>query len=272
VVLLLSLRPMPLTSVKMTSAKNPFLESVRRAAAAGCPTEDGSLVIEGPHLVAEALRGGCTLRRVVTTAAGRERYAKLLGQVEAETTEVSARAFAATASTETAQEILALVGWHPASWRKLAGARALIVALDSVQDPGNAGTIVRSAEAFGASGAVFLEGSVRVANGKFLRATAGSIFRLPLLESVTRAEFRERVLALGLRIYALAARGGTDLQAADLGVPCALVVGGEGSGVSAELLGAASAISIPARNVESLNAAVACSVALFEAARQRGNP
>jgi TrmH family RNA methyltransferase len=257
------------TSVKITSAKNPFLESVRRAARAGHPTEDGSLIIEGPHLVAEALRGGCPLRRVVTTAGGRERYAALLAQLQAPVTEVSARAFAATASTETAQEILALASWRPADWRKLAGPRALIVALDGVQDPGNAGTIVRSAEAFGASGVALLEGSVRVANGKFLRATAGSIFRLPLLESVTRAAFLDQARSLDIALFALTARGGTPLREVDLRGPCALVVGGEGNGVSAELLGAARALSIPVHNVESLNAAVACSVALFEAARQR---
>jgi RNA methyltransferase, TrmH family len=253
----------------LTSPKNPILESIRRAAAAGRPMEDGSLVIEGPHLVAEALRGGCTLRRVVTTAHGRERYAKLLEQLNAETIEVPARAFRATASTETAQEILALVGWRPASWRKVTGPQALVVVLDGVQDPGNAGTIVRSAEAFGASGVVFLEGSVRVANGKFLRATAGSIFRLPLLEAVKRAEFLEQARSFSLALYALAARGGTPLPAADLRVPTALVVGGEGNGVSSELVAAASTLAVPARNVESLNAAVACSIVLYEAARQR---
>ncbi len=260
---------MPQNVAKLTSAKNPFLESVRRAARAGRPTEDGSLVIEGPHLVAEALHGGCVMRRIVTTERGRELYSGLLGQLQAQITEVSARAFAATASTETAQEILALVGWRPASWRKLAGPQALIVALDGMQDPGNAGTIVRSAEAFGASGVVLLEGSVRVPNGKFLRATAGSIFRLPLLESVTRTEFLEQVRSLGLPLYALTSRDGTSLRKANFRVPCALVVGGEGNGVSTELLGAASPLSIPARNVESLNAAIACSLALFEAARQR---
>jgi TrmH family RNA methyltransferase len=254
----------------LTSAKNPFLESVRRAAAAGRAMEDGALVIEGPHLVAEALRGGCTLRRVVTTAQGRERYTKLLGRLQAETIEVPARAFAATASTETAQEILALVSWRAANWRKVAGPQALVVVLDGVQDPGNAGTIVRSAEAFGASGVVFLEGSVRVANGKFLRATAGSIFRLPVLEAVKRIEFLEQARAFGLALHALSARGGTILYDADLRSPSALVVGGEGHGVSAELLARASALSVPAHNVESLNAAVACSIALFETARQRG--
>jgi TrmH family RNA methyltransferase len=258
-----------MTSVKLTSAKNPFLESVRRAARAGRPMEDGSLAIEGPHLVAEAIGADCRIQRIVTTAAGRERYAHLLGRSEAPITEVSARAFAATASTETAQEILALVDWHAATWSKLAKPRALIVALDGVQDPGNAGTIVRSAEAFGASGLVLLEGSVRVANGKFLRATAGSIFRLPMLECVSRAEFLDHTRSLGLVLYALSAQSGTFLADADLRSPCAVVVGSEGRGVSAELLGAARAVSIPARKVESLNAAVACSVALFEAARQR---
>jgi TrmH family RNA methyltransferase len=254
----------------LTSAKNPFLESVRRAAATGRPMEDGSLVIEGPHLVAEALRGGCMLRRVVTTARGCERYAKLLERLPAETIEIPARAFAAIASTETAQEILALVSWHPASWRKIAGPQALAVVLDGVQDPGNAGTIVRSAEAFGASGVVLLEGSVRVANGKFLRATAGSIFRVPVLEAVKRMELVEQARAFGLALHALSTRDGTILYKADLRSPSALVVGGEGRGVSAELLTYARALSVPAQNVESLNAAVACSIALFETARQRG--
>jgi TrmH family RNA methyltransferase len=254
----------------LTSAKNPFLESVRRAAAAGRAMEDGSLVIEGPHLVAEALRGGCTLRRVVTTAEGRGRYSKLLERLEVEIVEASTRAFAATASTETAQEILALVSWRAASWRKMAGPQALVVVLDGVQDPGNAGTIVRSAEAFGASGVVLLEGSVRVANGKFLRATAGSIFRLPVFEAVKRIEFLEQARAFGWALHALSAREGTTLYDADLRSPSALVVGGEGRGVSAELLAYASTLTVPARNVESLNAAVACSIALFEMARQRG--
>lgn len=233
--------------------------------------EDGSLVIEGPHLVDEALRAGCLLRRVVTTAGGRARYAGLLARLQAEIIEIPARAFAATASTETAQEILALAGWRAANWRKVAGPQALLVALDGIQDPGNAGTIVRSAEAFGASGVVILEGSVRVANGKFLRATAGSIFRLPVLESISRIEFLEQTRAFGLALHALSARDGATLYNADLRSPCALVVGGEGRGVSSELLACASALSVPAHNVESLNAAVACSIALFETARQRGS-
>jgi len=255
--------------MQLTSVKNPLLQKIRRAAASGRPTEDGLVVIEGPHLVAEALRSGWALHHTLTTPEGRERYAGLLEQSSAEVIEIPARAFASTASTETAQEILALVRPRPCHWQDLASPHALVVVLDGVQDPGNAGTIVRSAEAFGAGGIVFLEGSVRVANGKFLRAAAGSIFRLPFLETIERAEFVKRARSLGLTLYALAARGETALQGTDLRIPCALVVGGEASGVSPELLAAATALSIPVQKVESLNAAVAASIALFEAARQR---
>jgi RNA methyltransferase, TrmH family len=256
--------------IQLTSAKNPLLQKIRRAASSGRATDDGLLVIEGPHLVAEALHSRWTLRQVLTTATGHERYANLLGKLDAEVIEVPAKAFAATASTESAQEILALVRPWPGSWAEIVAPPGLVVVLDGVQDPGNTGTIVRSAEAFGAGGVVFLEGSVRVANGKFLRAAAGSIFRLPFLEGIRRDELLEQARSSGIELQALTRRGETSLEDADLRRPSALIVGSEGAGVSAELRAAARGISIPTRNVESLNAAVACSLALFEAARQRG--
>ena len=157
-----------------------------------------------------------------------------------------------------------------ASWEAVVGDTALVVVLDGIQDPGNAGTIVRSAEAFGASGVVFAQGSVHWANGKFLRATAGSIFRMPALEAVTRGEIVRKLAAARVRLYVLDAKAMAPLSGADLVTPCALIVGSEANGASAELSAAAQAIAIPAQRVESLNAAVACSIAVFEAARQRG--
>jgi TrmH family RNA methyltransferase len=145
------------------------------------------------------------------------------------------------------------------------------VVLDGIQDPGNAGTIVRSAEAFGAGGIVLLEGCVHLANGKFLRATAGSIFRLPFLEGITRAELIREVKAAEMELYALTANGTHSLTTANLRARCALIAGSESGGVSAELLAGAKGLSIPTNKVESLNAAVACSIALFEASRQRGS-
>jgi len=145
-----------------------------------------------------------------------------------------------------------------------------VVILDGIQDPGNAGTIVRSAEAFGAAGLIFMEGSVHVANGKFLRAAAGSLFRMPYLEYQKRPGLMAQLRASERPLYALTPSATKPVDQADLRGSVALVVGSEAQGVSPELIACATGLRIPTRQVESLNAGVACSIALFEAARQRG--
>jgi len=256
--------------MQLSSPKNPFLQIVRRAVKTGRPTETGLVAIEGPHLVAESLRGTSrwSLEQILTTTAGRERYADLLRNAPAEIIEVSAKAFQSVAGTGTSQEILALLRPKTWLWEEVTGAAGVVVVLDGIQDPGNAGTIVRSAEAFDAAGVVFLEGCARVANGKLLRATAGSIFRIPFLEGIGRKDLAE-MTRRQLRLYALAADGRVPVTQADFGRPCALAVGSEGSGVSDEVLAFAQTVAVPSVKVDSLNAAVACSIALFEAAKQR---
>lgn len=255
--------------MQLSSAKNPRLQSIRRAAAAGRPTEDGLIAAEGPHLIEEAIRGQWPIEQIFVTGAGRERYGHLLRTAACEIVDVSARAFASTAATESTQEVLALVRPREWTWAELAQRpEALIVVLDGIQDPGNAGTIVRSAEAFGATGVVFLKGSVRVANGKFLRASAGSIFRLPFLEDMAADQVIRHIQTSELKLYALDASAGASLDEIDWRASCALVAGSEGAGVSAEVLSEAERVRIPA-NVESLNAGVACSIALFQARTER---
>jgi len=255
--------------MQLTSTKNPLLQAIRRAAAAGRPTEDGLIVVEGTHLVAEAVSGAWQIEQIFATARARARYAELLLKLDAELIEVSERAFASTASTDTPQEILALMRPPKWSWKDLLGGRALGVALDGVQDPGNAGTIVRSAEAFGATGVMFLKGCVRVANGKLLRAAAGSLFRVPFLEGIEIQEFLHQIRLAAVSLYALSMHALTIVPDADLQSRVVLAVGSEGHGMSRELLAEAQPISIPTVKVESLNAATACSIALFEAHRQR---
>ena len=175
------------------------------------------------------------------------------------------RLFEKLASTETSQGVIALV--KPRAWtlEQLFGARSLVVILNGVQDPGNAGSIVRAAEAFGATGVVFLKGSVSPFNAKTLRASAGSLFRVPFVISGDIASaLRER----GLDVYATVP-GGSTLPSADLTRPCALIIGSEARGVSTELRSAARELSIPTTGVESLNAAVAAGILLYEASRQR---
>jgi TrmH family RNA methyltransferase len=108
-----------------------------------------------------------------------------------------------------------------------------------------------------------------VANGKLLRATAGSIFRVPFLEEISRTDLVAETRRRNLPLYALMPKGELTVTQADFRQPCVLAVGSEGGGISSEILANARTVTVPMAKVESLNAAVACSIALFEAARQR---
>jgi TrmH family RNA methyltransferase len=259
----------------ITSPQNPLLKTIRRAVASGRALEDGRVVIEGPHLLEESLGSGWQVEQVLTTAHGQDRHQRLLARVDVDVMELPARAFAALSGTQTSREIMALVTPRLSTWAECLDRPGVMVIVDGLQDPGNAGTIVRSAEAFGAGSVIFLEGSVHVANGKFLRATAGSIFRMPYLENQKRPDLVSRLQANQRKLYALmpglSGGKGVRLGAANLLAACALAVGSEAHGVSPEVRACAHALSIPTNQVESLNAGVACSIVLFEAARQRGN-
>jgi TrmH family RNA methyltransferase len=142
------------------------------------------------------------------------------------------------------------------------------VVLDGIQDPGNAGAIVRAAEAFGATGAVFLKGTVNPYNPKCIRGSAGSVFRVPLIAS---AEADEILRHTELAWYAAMPRAQQLASDADLSAPSGIIIGSEGHGVGATLAGRVAGLRIPTAGVESLNAAVAAGILLYEARRQRAN-
>ena len=145
--------------------------------------------------------------------------------------------------------------------------------LDGLQDPGNAGTIVRAAEAFGATGVMFLKGAASPFNPKTLRASAGSLFRVPFVHSLDAelacAAFKQNKLD----VYAGVPRSNQNhvklLADLDLTRKCAVIIGSEGRGVSEKLHAGAIDLAVPTVGVESLNAAMAASVILYEARRQR---
>jgi TrmH family RNA methyltransferase len=160
-------------------------------------------------------------------------------------------------------------------WARMmeAGGNApLFLLLAGVQDPGNLGTILRSAEAFGASGVVSLPGTVHAWNAKAVRASAGSVFRVPVIAAKAEECFAQ-LRAHGVTIWTSTARGAEAANRADLRKPAAFVIGNEGNGVPAELAAQADgAITIPCPGpIESLNAAVAASVLLYETSRQRAD-
>lgn len=247
----------------LTSDKNPLLRDIRRAIAKGTPTHDGYCVAETFHLLEEAIRSKRPIKAVIAS----ESMAPTVQTKGHRITVVSDALFRTLVSTETAQGVLALVEVPKWSIDDVLKGEALVVALDGVQDPGNAGTVIRTAEAFGASGVLFLKGSVSPFNPKTLRASAGSLFRLPFVYGVDHAEAQA---AIGhLEIFTAAPQGRTSLSAADLTRPCALIVGSEAHGVGDQWKSRATSIRIPTAGVESLNASVAAGIILYEASRQR---
>lgn len=254
----------------LTSTQNPLLKEVRKAILRGSLTDDGYCVAESFHLLEEALRSEVPLGTILVAKSVREtveRHVKGLARVRL--TVVEDHTFARVSSTGTSQGVIALV--RPPSWtiEHLFRGQTLLVVLDGLQDPGNAGAILRAAEAFGASGAMFLKGAVSPYNPKAVRASAGSVFRLPLVTGldadVARASFEQH----RLDVYAAAPAGGLLLSAADLTRRFAVIIGSEGRGVSAKLRSAAADLRIPTSGVESLNAALAAGILFYEARRQR---
>ena len=258
----------------ITSSANPLLKDVRRAIARGGLTQQGLAVAETFHLLEEALRSECEVKTVLAAESVLSAAAAHVRRLAGIKTVVLPDAlFAAIAGTETSQGVMALV--KPPEWRleQLFRGRALVVVLDGLQDPGNAGTIARAAEAFGATGVLFLKGTVSPYNPKALRASAGSLFRIPFLHGVDAALARAALRQNRVELYAgVPARAGDavrPLDQVDFRGACGVIVGSEARGVSGELRSTALDISIPTVGVESLNAAVAAGIILYEARRQR---
>ena len=258
---------------ELTSVKNPLLKDVRRAIARGGVTSEGYCIAETFHLLEEALRSDCAIRAVIASESVRATVERRVGGLRhINVIRVPDELYAEISATESSQGVMALV--KPPTWDldQLVRGSPLVVILDGIQDPGNAGAILRAAEAFGASGVIFIKGSVSPYNPKAIRASAGSVFRVPLMAALDASLAVAAVSQRKLELYAAMPRAAVSLTATNLRERCAFVIGSEGRGVSTELQQAAVALRIPTSKVESLNAAVAAGVLLYEAWRQRTAP
>lgn len=253
----------------LTSPANPLLKDVRRAVARGDLTHGGYCIAEGFHLLEEALRSECEVKVVLAAAPVRPAVEHHVRGLGLRVVVLEDALFQTVSATEATQGVLALV--RPPAWSldQLFRDPALVVVLDGLQDPGNAGAIVRAAEAFGASGAMFLKGTVNPYNPKTVRASAGSLFRLPLVSGLDETLALAALEQRRLDIYAAMPRGKRDLRECDLRRPCAFIIGSEGRGIRERLRSAALDLRIPVTGVESLNAAMAAGILLYEARRQR---
>ena len=251
---------------------NARLKELRLAFRRAQLTPQGQCAIEGVKLLEEALRSGRHVDSVFFSESARPLAAKLLPQISkrTETLILPDALFNSIVPTDTPQGVAALLKLQSLTASQLlehAGAGPLVVAA-GLQDPGNLGTILRSAEAFGAAGLFLTEGTVSPYNSKVLRGSAGSIFRLPFLQ-IPSGELIPLLRRQGVRMLATSSHKGTPLPEVSWTLPLAIFIGNEGAGLPREILHQMDeTIVIPqSAQVESLNAGVAASIVLYEAAR-----
>jgi TrmH family RNA methyltransferase len=277
----------------ITSRENSWLKRFR-AALSGERGEDGMVGVEGVRLVEAALGSRLSVEALLVSESGTRhlsRVAPLLA-ADAPVLRTSDKLFAGVADTQTPQGIAALVRPRMATIETLMAGTPMLVALVGVQDPGNVGTIVRAAEAFGATGAATCPsdgiGTADPFGPKALRASAGSALRLPIVVGISPAILLTQLRIFRVKVYAAVAAEDSKIQGmeasshllrpwdVDWQGPAAILIGNEGSGLPADLVRAADArVYIPQAaatapvGIESLNAAMAASVLLYEAQRQR---
>ena len=257
----------------IVSAQNSRVKMLRRALSQSELVE-GLCAVDSEHLVREAAGSGLQLAALFLNESRFDRAQALLSDIQAEEVLIVPDAvFKTLVSTDAPQGIAALV--RTPQWDQdavLREQRGLAIVSAGIQDPGNFGTMIRSAEAFGATAVIALSGTVSLLNAKTLRASAGSAFRLPVLEM--RGDSHESIQHLkrfGFTLLAADSHRGELALATDLRKKTALFMGNEGAGVPKKTADALDDfIRIPhLSTVESLNAGIAASILLYEAFRQR---
>ncbi len=258
----------------ITGRHNPRLKELRQAFRRAELTAHGECAIEGVKLIEEALRSGLHLESVFFSESARALAEKLLPQLNArtETLVLPDALFNSIVPSDAPQGVAALLKLPAFSSAQMLdrSRNGPFVVAAGLQDPGNLGTILRSAEAFGAGGVFLTEGTVSVYNPKVLRGSAGAIFRLPFLP-IASAELIPFLRARGIRLLATSSHQGTPLPRISWTLPLAIFIGNEGAGLTRELMRQMDeTLVIPqAAQVESLNAGIAASIVLYEAARDR---
>jgi RNA methyltransferase, TrmH family len=264
---------------RISSRQNPIVQRFRALARGTDALGDaGAMLLDGPHLIEEALTSGVTLDTIAfaerhlpgrfdtlaaRTAASGVRRVLVTDQVLAAMSPVQQPSGVVAIGTRQAASLDAVFARRP----------QLILLLAEVQDPGNVGAIIRAAEACGATGLVPGEATADPLGWKALRGSMGSTFRLPVAGRHPLEDVARRAQDAGVRLFAAVPRGGTPLPDCDLRNPSAILLGGEGSGLPEALVRVADAhVTIPMRPpVESLNVAIAAALLLYEASRQRND-
>lgn len=254
----------------ITSLKNPKVAAAVKLKKRAFRERERCFLVEGAQAVGEALasRAGVTVLFYSGHPGELVRRAESAG---AEVVQVGEEVMARLTSTVTPQGLVAVSPFLDVGMDALPAQPRCVAVLHAVRDPGNAGTVLRSANAAGADAVVFTATSVDVYNPKTVRASAGSLFHLPVVRGGDTGEAVEALRSRGCRIYAMDGGGDADLYEIDLTLPAAFVFGNEAWGLPRDVASMAEAVvRVPIRGgAESLNLAAAATVCLFEWARQR---
>ena len=264
-----------------TSVRSPRLKAARRLTKRALRQRARAFLAEGPQAVSEAFYSGAPVSELFATAEARGRHQDLVTAIAKSGVPVhavSGEVMAELAQTVTPQGLLAVCGFVDVPLETAlagpSGPPALVAVLASVRDPGNAGTVLRAADAAGAQAVLFSDASVDPYNGKAVRASAGSLFHVPMVAGVRLADAAGALRAAGLRLLAADARGGRtldDLSPAELATPTAWIFGNEAWGMPEPVLALADeSVAVPIYGrAESLNLATAAAVCLYASARAR---
>jgi RNA methyltransferase, TrmH family len=260
----------------LTSKYNPLLKTIRLITSGSRGAPEELAVAEGIRVLEEVTRLGCEMKAVVFAEhfGDDAREQKLLAAWLSKgipAYKTGEKLFQSVSCVKAPQGAIALIQIPKFSLNHIVPSKnALILFACEIQDPGNLGTLIRTAAAAGASLACTSRGTVSARNPKAIRSSAGAFFRLPLVEHVEPNDFRDYCDLHSIQPYRTDTHEGILYTEADLRSPCAILVGNEGSGMTKEAFAEFPAIHIPMdEGVESLNVAIAGAILLFESFRQR---
>lgn len=262
--------------IRLTGSTNPIVKEVRSLKNKSARTEKNLYFIEGARFTAEALKENTDICYIVLSEsfASDDGSAEMLEQISHGRFDcylLPDGLFESISDTQNPQGILAVLRQKKKQLKDYSIADGLMVILDAVRDPGNMGTIIRTADAAGCTGVIIPDGCVDIYNPKVLRATMGSVFHVPIYHCAGTADAISLLKGKGFLICASHLEGAISIYQADLSGNVALIIGSEAEGISDETIrNADMLIKIPmAGRAESLNASAAAAVMMFEAMRQR---
>lgn len=268
-----------MSDLVISSRQNNIVKYVRGLREKRNRDQEGCFIVEGAKSVHEAVSAGVTVRKLVLSERGHKH--SLLNEIETDLSgevqivRVTDEVMEFMSETESPQGIIALVSIPQLTLRDLAVTQSSsLVVIDGVQDPGNVGTIIRSADAFGAGAVILTKGCADIFNSKTLRSTMGSVFHLPVIQDVSQQDLisflKENSIFVAATTLEETSRFLPDVEFLR---PLALVFGSEGKGVSPEISRSADVlVKVPMfGSAESLNVAVTSGIVLYEASRRHGS-